>query len=92
MSYGKYVNKLNIKWFKNIPLSFETENNVYKIKCNKDNCKQKYIGESKRSMKDHFSKHIGYIKTSKTDQKKHFNSPSHSLANMTATVLKKSKQ
>ena len=48
-----------------------------------------------RSLKDRLSEHIiiGYIKASKTDKTtgRHFNLPSHSLANMTATVLEKVK-
>ena len=91
VKYENYVNKQNFKQFIYRPLSFETENNVYKIKFNTDICKQKYIGESERSMKDRFSEHIVYIKTSKTDETTdgQFNSPGHRLADMTATVLKK---
>ena len=90
---GKYLSGQNFKWYLNTPVNCQTTNIVYMIQCSKDNCQQKYIGESERSLKDRLSEHIGYIKTSKTDKTtgRHFNLPGHSLAKMTATVLEKVK-
>ena len=63
------------------------------IECNLPRCKQKYIGESERSLRDRISEHIGYVKTKKLDKTTgaHFNLPGHSLANLTATILEKVK-
>ena len=35
------------------------------IECNLETCKEKYIGESERTLKDRISEHIGYIRTKK---------------------------
>ena len=61
------------------------------IECNLPRCKQRYIGESERSLRDRISEHIGYVKTMKLDKTTgaHFNLPGHSLANLTATILEK---
>ena len=63
------------------------------IECNKENCKQRYIGETKFDLKTRISQHLGYINTKKLDQPtgKHFNQPGHSKHNLRATVLKKVK-
>ena len=63
------------------------------IKCNLPKCKQKYIGESERSLRDRVSEHVGYIKTNKieTSTGAHFNLPGHSVANLTATIIEKVK-
>ena len=64
------------------------------IECNIDKCKRCYIGESERTLKDRISEHIGYIRTKKIDKTtgQHFNSPGHSLANMTVTILERVKK
>ena len=35
------------------------------IACNLETCKEKYIGESERTLKDIISEHVGYIRTNK---------------------------
>ena len=61
------------------------------IECNLPRCKQRYIGKSKRSLRDRISEHIGYVMLKKLDKSTgaHFNLPGHSLANLTATILEK---
>ena len=63
------------------------------IECNLETCKEKYIGESERTLKDRISEHVGYIRTKKTHLAtgEHFNKPGHSLGNMTVRVLDKVK-
>ena len=63
----------------------------YLIQCNISNCKQRYIGETKNSIKDQMSEHIGYAKTKKLDLATdiHFNKPGHSITNMQITLLEK---
>ena len=59
------------------------------IECNKNKCKLRYIGESKRAIKHRLADYRGYIVNNHADKATgaHFNSPEHSLANMTCTIL-----
>ena len=61
--------------------------NVYK-------CKQLYIGETKNSIGDRMSDHVGYARSKKLDQTTgwHFNQPAHSSANMKITILEEEKK
>ena len=63
------------------------------IECNKETCKQRYIGETKYDLKTRLSQHIGYITTKKLNQPtgKHFNQQGHSKANLQVPVLEKVK-
>ena len=67
------------------------EFSIYLIQCNISKCNQRYIGETKNSIKDRMSDHIGYARTKKLDQAtgSHFNKPGHSVANMQITILEK---
>ena len=40
-------------------VSCETDNVIYLIKC--ERCKQKYIGEAERQLKDRIAEHKGYV-------------------------------
>ena len=42
-------------------LDCNTSNVVYMIECNKENCKMRYIGETKRIFKFRMAEHIGYV-------------------------------
>ena len=88
---GKVIEGSNFKWNLNNPLNCHTYNIVYMIECNVTKCKQRYIGESERSLKDRISEHIGYARTKNADKTtgKHFNLPGHTVANLTATILEK---
>ena len=59
------------------------------LECNIEKCGQRYIGESKQSIKHRLAEHRGYIVNNRVDKATgaHFNSPGHSLANLTCTVL-----
>ena len=61
--------------------------------CKKDNCRQVYIGESKRFLKARLDDHRGYIVnnhlTKATGQ--HFNLPGHSLADLSVTAIEQAK-
>ena len=63
------------------------------LECNKDNCKERYIGESKRSLKTRLADHRGYIVNHHVDKATgaHFNQPGHSLANLRVTILEQVK-
>ena len=70
----------------------ESINCVYLIECQKENCKQKYIGETKRSIRTRIMEHIGYINNFKHRATgDHFNLPGHGVKDMKYTVLEKVK-
>ena len=84
---GKYT------W--NIPdtLDCQSENVVYLIQCQKDNCKDnRYVGETKNSLHERLNQHRGYV-TRKTNDATgiHFNLPGHKLSDMRITALEKVK-
>ena len=51
--------------------------------------KQLYTGETKNSIRDRMSDHVGYARSKKLDQTTgwHFNQPVYSSANMKITIL-----
>ena len=81
-------------WKINTKLNCQSENVIYIIECNKENCKEAYIGETSRSFEERVSEHLGYAKTK--DLKKitgaHFNSPGHTMANMKFFIIEKVKK
>ena len=80
-------------WRINKKLNCLTFNSVYMIECDKDKCKQRYIGETKRPIKYRIADHRGYIVNKQLDKATgaHFNLPGHSLANMKFTILEQVK-
>ena len=88
---GKRI-KINSKeWKINQELDCKSYNVVYAVICKKDNCREVYIGETKRFIKSRLDDHRGYIINKKLDQAMgfHFNQPGHSLSDMTFTVLER---
>ena len=79
-------------WTINKSVTCETKNIVYLIECLK--CKQRYIGESKRSLKSRLADHRGYINKEKieTATGAHYNQPRHQLSDMSVTILEKSRK
>ena len=55
----------------------------------KDQCQHKYIGETKRKLKERISEHIGYVNTKNIEQATchHFNLTGHNLSNMKLAML-----
>ena len=74
-------------------VSCSTFNCVYMISCDKENCHQKYIGETGRILKHRKADHRGYILNQVQSRATgaHFNLPGHSLANMKFTVIEQVK-
>ena len=62
---------------------------IYLIECQKDNCKQRYIGETGRILKFRIDEHRGYINNKVISQATgaHYNLPGHSLAEIRVTDL-----
>lgn len=81
-------------WRMNRRLTCSTFNSVYLIECEKENCKQRYIGESKRPIRNRIADHRGYIVNKNIDKATgaHFNLPGHSLDNMKFTILEQVKR
>ena len=72
-------------------LTCESENVIYLLKCDKDNCKLKYVGETERKFKERMKEHLGYARTNDKTKVtgRHFNLPGHSIADMKFTILEK---
>ena len=89
---GKFV-KVNgqTQWKINKRVNCDTKNLVYMIECKK--CKDRYIGETRRTLRDRLSDHRGYIVNEKTDYVTghHFNQPGHSLSDLEITIIEKQK-
>ena len=64
------------------------------VECNKNNCMQKYIGETDRQFRTRMLEHIGYVKNKNIKQATgfHFNLPGHSLTNMQFTIIEQVKK
>ena len=80
-------------WTINRRLNCNTFNAIYMIECEKEKCKLRYIGESKRSIKYRFADHRGYVVNKHVDKATgaHFNLPGHSLSHMKFTILEQVK-
>ena len=79
-------------WYIRSNVNCKTTNFIYMIECNIENCKQRYIGESGRSLKERLSNHIQYVKSNTQATGEHFNSKGHNLANMKIIILEKVKK
>ena len=75
------------------PLNCSSSNVVYCLKCDKNNCRQIYIGQTQRKLKESFLEHKTLVRTQTKDSiGDHFNLPGHSVANMKILALEKVKQ
>ena len=76
-------------WHINRNVNCRSFNVIYLIECDKDNCKQRYVGETGRVFKFRLYEHRGYISNKDESQATgaHFNLPGHSLANMKCTII-----
>ena len=66
-----------------------TSNVVYLITCEK--CKEQYVGETDRKLKDRFAEHQGYVRNKITSKAtgSHFNLPGHRLSDMRIRIIEK---
>ena len=89
---GKFV-KVNgeSQWKINKRVNCESRNLIYMIECSK--CKDRYIGETKRSLKERLSDHRGYVTKGnlETATGRHFNKPGHDLSNLKIVIIEKQK-
>ena len=86
---GKHFKINNSKWNINKQVDCNTYNLVYAIFCNKENCNEVYIGETKRMLRSRVAEHRGYVSKGETNQSTgaHFNKPGHSLADLRVSVI-----
>ena len=91
---GSNINKSGKSWKIQKNVNCNSENVVYMIECQKENCRQKYIGQTERKMSERFSEHRGYVNRKIISQPtgQHFNSPGHSISDMKVTVIEKIKK
>ena len=87
---GKTIKKRSkIAWQLNKKFSCNTFNVIYMIECQKDRCKKRYIGHTKRKLKKRLAEHRGYVINRKDGRVtgSHFNSRGHSVSDLAITVL-----
>ena len=56
----------NFVWKIATTISCKSKNLVYLIECEKERCRQKYIEETEKTLKDRISDHVSYIRSKKT--------------------------
>ena len=62
------------------------------IECKKDKCTQRYIGQTGRSVRSRQADHRGYVVNHhNTATGAHFNTPGHTLSDLSITILEKVK-
>ena len=62
VKFGKEINiSHNKSWIINKKMTCESFNIIYMLECQKDNCWQRYIGETGRQLKQRIAEHRGYI-------------------------------
>ena len=90
---GKRIKINGIEWKINQDLHCKSYNIIYALVCKKDNCRQVYIGESKRFLKARLDDHRGYIVNNHLTKAtgEHFNLPGHSLADLSVTAIEQAK-
>ena len=78
-----------ISWNINKSVGCNSHNIIYIIERDKEGCKEKYIGETKRTLRSRLAEHRGYIVNKDTEKATgaHFNSPGHSVANLKISVI-----
>ena len=90
---GKNIKMKNRKpWNINKKVNCNSMNIVYVIEC--DKCEEKYVGETKRTLRKRLAEHRGYVLNKQLDiaTGAHYNSPGHSVANMKISVIEQVKQ
>ena len=80
-------------WNINKQVNCNTQNIVYMIECEKENCNERYIGETKRNLRSRLADHRGYVTSKQTDKAtgEHFNLPGHSVANLKVSIIEQVK-
>ena len=66
---------------------------IYLLECQKDKCKQRYIGTTGRQLKYRLAEHRGYISNQVLNKATgaHWNQPGHSLADLKVVILEQTR-
>ena len=62
------IKSIYCTWTLNGQFTCKTENVIYLLECNKEGCKQQYIGETEREVKERIKEHINYAKKQNNQQ------------------------
>ena len=91
---GKAIKGDGFVWNIRKNVNCNSNNVVYMVECNKENCKLRYIGESERELKKRTLEHLGYIRNKHLSKATghHFNLPGHNSSNFTIKVIEKVKK
>ena len=91
---AKSVTHRGTKWRLNKQLDCNSFNIVYMIECQKENCKKRYVGETKRSLKYRLAEHRGYVLNQHTVKATgaHFNTAGHSLSDLKIIIIEQVKK
>ena len=74
----------------NTTLTCTSSNVVYCVQCNKDKCKQIYIGYTQRELKVRFGEHKTSVNSNLNNAiGNHFNGPGHTISNMNILGIEK---
>ena len=86
------INNKKVPWKINKNVNCETRNIMYMIECLK--CKERYIGESTRTLKARLADHRGYINNINVNYATgaHFNTPGHQLSDLSVIILEKTRK
>ena len=70
-----------------------SSNIVYLLECEKQYCKQRYIGVTHQEFRDRIYQHIGYVRNKQLQKAtgEHFNLPGHQIHHMKFTMLEQVK-
>ena len=66
-----------------------SRNICYAISCTVDRCRQQYIGQSSKTLRERFRQHLNYVDRNSEATGRHFNLPGHTKWDMKVTVLEK---
>ena len=66
-----------------------TCNLVYAISCGVARCRQQYIGQTSKSLKERLQQHLGYVNRNVEATGRHFNLPGHDKSDLKITVVEK---
>ena len=89
---GKSLKINGVDWKINQTLNCKSYNVVYAVVCKKENCRQVYIGETKRFLKSRLDDHRGYINHGVEATGQHFTQPGHSLSDISITAIEQVKR
>ena len=73
-------------------VSCQSKNSIYMVECDKDECRQKYIGMTKH-FRERIYQHLGYVRNKDISKAtgQHFNLPGHGMKNMKFCILEQVK-